>query len=517
MAVSFSLTLPRLTNFLRLVWLLAISWYELGTFYHHTSRCPWPDAWLMSSEALAPTHVLIVADPQILDHRSYPDRPPWLMRLTQFIVDMNLRKSWRAALRRYPDAVVFLGDMMDNGRVDMSDAEYERYVRRFKSIFATDPRLPVYYLPGNHDIGLGSSSPSYRFSELALERYSSHFGQLNQRISIGNHTALLIDAPGLVDEDRKRFAAGLSFAQWSEDHPDRTIAFVRSFSESAKPYDGARPILFTHVPLFRPEGTSCGPFRERGTLRQGSGLGYQNLLSEEASRFLLQSIQPSIIFSGDDHDYCEYIHTLPASDTMRSSPPITVPEITVKSFSMAMGIRRPGYQLLSLIPPSTSPSSRSLAHTPCLLPDQLGIYLSIYVPLIILTLVTLLISNIRRSCARHSSPTSRPNEWPSWDLNRSPNNDHDADHDLPLPSAWGSRHYSRSRTRTFAMCGRRRRLANYSNGLLGALVAFLWTGGRGRGDEARRRAGVTKGYLLDLRDVAWVPLALFAGIAWWVS
>ena len=64
-----------------------------------------------------------MADPQILDRRSYTDRPPWLMRLSQFIVDLNLRKSWRAVLRQRADAVVFLGDMMDNGRLAMSDDE----------------------------------------------------------------------------------------------------------------------------------------------------------------------------------------------------------------------------------------------------------------------------------------------------------------------------------------------------------------------------------------------------------
>ena len=65
-----------------------------------------------------------MADPQILDHRSYPGRTPWLTRLSQFIVDLNLRKSWRAVLRQNPHAVVFLGDMMDGGRFAMSDTEY---------------------------------------------------------------------------------------------------------------------------------------------------------------------------------------------------------------------------------------------------------------------------------------------------------------------------------------------------------------------------------------------------------
>lgn len=39
------------------------------------------------------------------------------------MVDLNLRKSWRAALSLKPDAVIFLGDMMDGGRAAVSDEE----------------------------------------------------------------------------------------------------------------------------------------------------------------------------------------------------------------------------------------------------------------------------------------------------------------------------------------------------------------------------------------------------------
>ncbi|KAI0373398.1 hypothetical protein BV20DRAFT_734412 [Pilatotrama ljubarskyi] len=514
--LGIGLPTPRLVNLIRLLWLVLIVWYELGTFYHHTATCPWPDEPLMSSgtSATSPTHVLLVADPQILDHRSYPDRAPWLMRLSQFIVDLNIRKSWSATLSRHPDEVVFLGDMMDNGRVDMSGEEYARYVHRFESIFANDEHLPVHYIPGNHDIGLGAPSSSYRFSDHARERYLSSFGPLNQRITLANHTVLLIDAPTLVDEDRERAIAGMSYAQWSTTHPGRTIAFVNSFAKSRGMAESDRPILFTHVPLSRPEESSCGPLRERGTIRQGTGLGYQNLLTPQVSQFLLQSIRPSIIFSGDDHDYCEYVHTLPAADAKRPSPPDSIPEITVKSFSMAMGIRRPGYQLLSLVPPSTSPGAQTFAHTPCLLPDQLGIYLSVYVPLVALTLAILLLSNVWRSCIRHSSPAGRSTGWTSLD-SRDP---HDPEHDLPPPSAWRSKEFPRagwSCTWTFALCGRRR-LTISSSALLRPLIAFLWTGGKERDGETRRRVGVLKGFAVDVRDVAWAPLALFVAIAWWV-
>ena len=74
-------------------------------------------------------------------------------------------------------------------------------------------------------------------------------------------------------------------------------------------------------------------------------------------------------------------------------------EVTVKSFSMAMGVRKPGFQLLSLGPVTTSaPNSSSLgpstlADRPCLLPDQIRLYSHGYASLFLFTLVTLLISN----------------------------------------------------------------------------------------------------------------------------
>jgi hypothetical protein len=77
-----------------------------------------------SAEDTSPAHILVVADPQILDHRSYPSRPAFLSFLTRLVVDLNLRKNWNVAIAKNPDSVVFLGDMMDGGRMDMSDSEY---------------------------------------------------------------------------------------------------------------------------------------------------------------------------------------------------------------------------------------------------------------------------------------------------------------------------------------------------------------------------------------------------------
>ena len=108
--------------------------------------------------------------------------------------------------------------------------------------------------------------------------------------------------------------------------------------------------------------------------------------------------------SGDDHDYCECHHRLADGSSVR--------EISVKAFSMAMGIRRPGFQLLSVAPlnyrgGSTSSHIRSatLADVPCLLPDQIKIYTHCYAPLGILTVFVLCWFNYkhRRFCQHHAA------------------------------------------------------------------------------------------------------------------
>jgi len=119
-----------------------------------------------------PHHVLLVADPQIVDKYSYPGRGIILSYFTRLIVDLNLRKNWQAALRKRPDTVVFLGDMMDNGRLNMALEEYvdwhagvvyqftsfassyESLYLRFRSIFNRQGQtFDEYFIPGNHDTG----------------------------------------------------------------------------------------------------------------------------------------------------------------------------------------------------------------------------------------------------------------------------------------------------------------------------------------------------------------------------
>ncbi|VDB95220.1 unnamed protein product [Peniophora sp. CBMAI 1063] len=288
-----------LPSTLRIVWVLIVLWLELGTYYWSTIDCIWPDEPLSGTN---PAHVLLIADPQVLDENSYPDRGPILMALSQAVVDLQLRKAWRTALATRPDAVVFLGDMLDNGRAERGDTEYRKYVDKFNRMFSDTRgrKLPRYYIPGNHDVWLGGDDP---LSQLARSRYQTYFGPLNSHATIGGHALVFIDAPHLVEDDATQRRAGVDIetSRWLPETLKELQTTIRlgSRTEDQPP----RVVLFSHIPLWRDMNVDCGPNRERGTLREGRGFGYENTLSPAISRNLLDGFQPVVIFSGDDHDY----------------------------------------------------------------------------------------------------------------------------------------------------------------------------------------------------------------------
>ncbi|CAE6461304.1 unnamed protein product [Rhizoctonia solani] len=381
---------PLVINSLRFFWICLIFWLEIGVFYWSLRSCHWPDSTIKTAQRPHPTHVMLIADPQIIDHRSYPGRPEWLKALSQFIVDSNLRKSWRAARHLSPDIVVFLGDMMDGGRYRMLDQEYESYYARFNDIFKTGNDAQKYYLVGNHDVGLGSNKA---FSARARQRYLAHFGgATNYQVPIANHSFVFIDAPGLVEEDYVRYEQEEPFEDWAG-MPGGAIEYVNRLAQEVNPLPR---ILFSHIPLSRSAATDCGPLRERGSIQRGAGMGYQNLLGRHTSQYLLDSIKPLVVFSGDDHDYCEVQHPV-SGDSGQS-----VREVSVKSFSMAMGVRRPGFQLLSLVAPDpSSPSSQTFSDTPCHLPDQMQIYTHVYAIFGALSLAVLAYLNVKQETPKH--------------------------------------------------------------------------------------------------------------------
>jgi hypothetical protein len=52
-------------------------------------------------------------------------------------------------------------------------------------------------------------------SKVVRRHFTDNFSNFNRKISVKNHTLLLLDAPGLVEEDYQRTAQGQEFDEWS--------------------------------------------------------------------------------------------------------------------------------------------------------------------------------------------------------------------------------------------------------------------------------------------------------------
>ena len=294
-------------------------------------------------------------------------------------------------------------------------------------------------LPGNHDLGFGSEV------KLSVrDRFECYFGDTNRVDVIGNHTFVSVDTVSLSADSSDR--AGQHEVQaifkpvqefLHNVHKTKEKAVARElrhqkggaeqarFSHRVEELDRANyddmpkpggetgqadlpTILLSHVPLWRPPGTPCGPLREhwppskrpkgetepvfvddRNAISVSGGYQYQNVLSEGDSVSLIKKIGNVVhAFSGDDHDYCEVTH-----DEKQGG----VREITVKSFSMAMGVPTPGFMMLSMYNPVDG-LGRSLANAPaktiqthlCLLPNQLATF-SRYALLALVTIALLVL------------------------------------------------------------------------------------------------------------------------------
>ncbi|KAL8823356.1 MAG: hypothetical protein Q9191_005928 [Dirinaria sp. TL-2023a] len=320
--------------------------------------------------------------------------------------------------------------------------EYYRFSRIFFSTWlrgASDGRRDrkiITSLPGNHDLGLGIGiRPPVR------QRFNTYFGSGNRVDFIGNHTFVSLDTVSLSAKGQPNVGAEKALIPHSAEEIWRpTEDFLLDVKSTKRrliqqqlrlqagkpehelhvhevmdippspPAETMRPgpeifdipsIVLTHIPLFRASGTPCGPLRERyppldvtsekddrNAIRVESGVQYQNVLTPEVSKQVIDNVgDVEHVFSGDDHDYCEIVHR---GYTAKSGG---IREITVKSMSWAMGVRKPGFVMLSLWNPLNAdgnslkhnhvhPQSSSTAETSatmqthlCLLPDQLGIFI----------------------------------------------------------------------------------------------------------------------------------------------
>ncbi|KAI5846863.1 hypothetical protein BZA05DRAFT_405687 [Tricharina praecox] len=376
-----SSTLPGwsgLTALITIIWLLLVVYYERYIWTSSIAACQW-DSWERWPAGATPHRIVLVADPQLVDIHTYARRGASLAA-TIFYSDKYLARAWSLLHQELvPAEAYFLGDLFDGGREWGTSArlgEKEKGIghdphevgdwrkngmeywieefRRFEGIFGAPAGVRMKRgMPGNHDLGFGGG---VKLS--ARGRFSAFFGEGNDRWTAGNHTWVMVDAVSLSNEadpeiyaEVHEFLDGLDTVtegggKWPQVVESNPVAATPP-PPTTPPTSQQPTVLLTHVPLYREKGTPCGPLREKGTaIPIWKGYQYQNVLTQELSSTLLKKTHAKYVFSGDDHDACDVTHMY--------GPQGLVREWTVKSISWTMGVRRPGFEMVSMWNPGTT-------------------------------------------------------------------------------------------------------------------------------------------------------------------
>ncbi|XP_072981002.1 uncharacterized protein C630.12 isoform X1 [Typha angustifolia] len=353
-------SLSQLTLFLCCLWAATLLYGEMVSYWIPLWSCSWPQ--LHSTNGDYQVKIAVLADPQLMDRTSLGLTPKSLaLEAAQFYTDLNMRRSFYSSIMPFgPDLIIFLGDHFDGGPY-LSDEEWQESLSRFKHIFGLydhkrSAGIPIYYLSGNHDIGYGAFHSQH---PEVINRYEKEFGDRNYRFSFGKVDFIVVDAQTLDAGKEQGKETTLS---WE---------FIRNISNDVK----SNPrILLTHIPLYRPDDTPCGPYRSSPVINQrvsyaalGQGITYQNYLSKETSEHLLDIIRPALVLSGHDHDHCTVVHSTPFG---------SITEHTVGTLSWQQGNLYPSFMLMAAgSSPNVTEAKDAVSTHLCFLPMQTHIYI----------------------------------------------------------------------------------------------------------------------------------------------
>ncbi|KAF0720624.1 Aste57867_181 [Aphanomyces stellatus] len=291
---------------------LVLYYGSIVHFFYQSIQCSYNTKETASNVDSRLTNVLILGDIHLLGQR----KRSWI---EQYWIDWQTWLSFTNILSANPpDLILSLGDQLDEGTSATDDDTYESYRKRFRQII--DPKAAkILFLVGNHDAAFGASMTKH-----LIHRHEGAFSASNHLVNINNVLYLQLNTMAMDDnvEDVHLHHESLLFLQ--------NIETERKLMGYYPPM-----VLLTHVPLYRPDDTACGPLRanEDGHVTyEAPTFKYtqrDHVLSEELSSRLLNALRPDYVFSAHTHAVCEYSHSVP----FQTKP---IPEYTVPTFSWGM-------------------------------------------------------------------------------------------------------------------------------------------------------------------------------------
>ncbi|KAE9418006.1 hypothetical protein Angca_007412, partial [Angiostrongylus cantonensis] len=278
--------------------------------------------WLLHFSDSDRIHVFFIADTHILGVKN----GHWFDKLRR---EWQMYRSYHSAVHLLsPDAVFFLGDLMDEGQWgDWST--FAKYADRFDSLFRSSSSKPeVHMLAGNHDLGF-----HYAISPFRVQWFEERFNRsIVDTVTIKGHHFVLITSMALYGDGCRlcyeaemkleNLAKELDCAKYGNCYPNASSRF--------QPF--RRPILLQHFPLFRLNDDDClrdDDFDDEDPARNELYRPGWEALSKASTQFLIQKFEPRAVFNGHTHRGCK----------KRWIQPVEFWEYTVNSFSWRNGDR----------------------------------------------------------------------------------------------------------------------------------------------------------------------------------
>uniref|UniRef100_A0A8D8LNZ7 Metallophosphoesterase 1 homolog n=1 Tax=Cacopsylla melanoneura TaxID=428564 RepID=A0A8D8LNZ7_9HEMI len=315
-------------------------------------QCDWPT----SPHSANNIKAMFIADTHLLG----PFRGHWFDKLRR---EWQMYKTFQTSVSLHqPEHVFVLGDLLDEGQFVGGD-EFERYVSRFYSLFATPEGTELHVVPGNHDMGF-----HYRLHPYLNERFSKSFNSsVVKLLSIKGSHFVLINSMALEGDgcflckpalDRiNLISAQLKCTKKDKECP-----------QSLKLGSYSQPIILQHFPLYRISDKECsGPDSASDVEKSKIFRQHWECISKESTDMILDSLSPRLVIDGHTHNGCHKYHAY-----------AQVHEYTVPSFSWR-NKNNPSF-LLAVISPDYFSISK------CYMPEETTVLL-IYTTSILLVII----------------------------------------------------------------------------------------------------------------------------------
>lgn len=155
-----------------LIVIFVVIWNESWSYWWMSTQ--WPE----HEENGKCDRILIVADPQLIGYRH--EKYGWIARWDS---DSYLANGYSYAKWRFrPNAIIFLGDLFDEG-LESNDDEWQETYERFTTIYPNDSGDNYIYIAGDNDIGGESEIISERRRNQFYHYFRNNVTDLKNRYS----------------------------------------------------------------------------------------------------------------------------------------------------------------------------------------------------------------------------------------------------------------------------------------------------------------------------------------------